>query len=70
MPSAAEIEARLETLRGLRAKGLREVEHDGKRVRYGSDAELAAAIADLERQLAAAGGSRVQSVVFTTSKGV
>jgi hypothetical protein len=36
-----------------RYSGTRSVSHDGKTVTYGTDAELAAAIADIERRIAA-----------------
>lgn len=58
----------LEKLRAIRGSGVREVEYDGKRVQYRSDDELVAAIASLERQIA--GNSRVNSVVFCTTKGI
>ena len=70
MATVAELQARLEKLRQVRAYGHREVEWDGRRIRYASDAELAAAIVDLEQQLAAASGSRVHTVRFSTSKGL
>ena len=50
--------------------GVRTVEYDGKRVTYASDAEMAAALADLDRKIAAAGGSRVSVVRIASSKGV
>ena len=36
-----------------RYSGTRSVSYDGKTVNYGSDAELAAAISDIERRIAA-----------------
>jgi hypothetical protein len=59
--------ALLEKLRGIRASGVREVEYDGKRVQFRSDDELVAAIGALERQVA--GNQRVNTVVFSTTKG-
>ena len=41
-------------LLAARYSGTRSVSYDGKTVTYGSDAELAAAIADIERRIAAA----------------
>ena len=70
MATVADMQGRLEKLRQVRASGSREVEWDGRRVRYASDSELAAAIADLERQIAAATGSRIHTVRFSTSKGL
>jgi len=43
--------------RQARFAGLRSVSYDGKTVSYGSDAELAAAIRDLEARVAAASGT-------------
>lgn len=66
--------AELETLRDAlvraRAQGVRSLLYDGKRVEYQSDAELAAAIADLDRRIAAAGATAVKTVVFSSRKGV
>lgn len=70
MASQAEVLARLEKLRRQRASGQRAVQTGDKRVEYRPDAELAAEIADLERQLAEAGGQQVHSIVFSTSKGL
>ena len=53
-----------------RARGVRVTMHDGKRIEYGSDAEMAAAIGDLDRRIAAASGPRPGSVAFSTSKGL
>ena len=65
--------AELETLRDAliraRAQGVRSMLYEGKRVEYGSDAEMAAAIADLDRRIAAAGATAVKTVAFSTRKG-
>jgi hypothetical protein len=53
-----------------RARGVRVTMYDGKRVEYGSDAEMAAAIGDLDRRIAAASGPRPGAVAFSTSKGL
>lgn len=47
----------LTALQEARYAGLRSVSYDGKTLTYGSDAELAAAIADLEARIAAASGT-------------
>jgi len=64
----------LQTLRDAlvraRASGVRSFLYDGKRTEYGSDAELAAAIADLDRRIAAAGSSAPKTIAFSASKGV
>lgn len=71
MATLVELRDRLENLRALRAGGEHEVTFGDERVVFRSDAELASAIDDLERQIAAAGGARpVRIVRFSTSKGV
>ena len=45
----------LSALQEARYAGVRSVSYDGKTITYGSDAELAAAIADLETRIASAG---------------
>ncbi|PZO63623.1 MAG: hypothetical protein DI498_13120 [Paracoccus denitrificans] len=49
--------ALLSALQEARFSGLRSVGYDGKTLTYGSDAELAAAIADLEARIASASGT-------------
>ena len=46
------MQALLTTLQEARFAGLRSVSYDGKTVNYGTDAELAAAIGDVERRIA------------------
>lgn len=70
MTDLADLETRLTALKALRSKGVKLVEYGDQRVEYRSDAELAAAIADLERQVAAAVGKPVRMVQFATSKGM
>ena len=48
------MQALLTTLQEARFAGLRSVSYDGKTVTYGSDAELANAISDLETRIATA----------------
>ena len=48
------MQALLTALQEARFAGLRSVSYDGKTVTYGSDAELAAAIRDLEGRIAQA----------------
>jgi hypothetical protein len=47
-----ELKSRHGALLAARYSGTRSVSYDGKTVTYGTDAELAAAIADLERRIA------------------
>ena len=49
--------ALLGALQEARFSGLRSVSYDGKTLNYGSDAELAAAISDLEARIARAAGT-------------
>ena len=46
------MQALLTVLQEARFAGLRSVSYDGKTVTYGTDAELAAAISDVERRIA------------------
>jgi hypothetical protein len=66
----SELQQRLETLRERRASAVAETEYDGRRVAYRSDAQLAAAIADLERQIAALTTPPVTTVRVAASKGL
>jgi len=68
----AEIQSLLTKLRTARASGLRETMHGDTRIAYKSDAEMAAAIADLEQQLAEASGTQRRGVtyIFQRSKGL
>jgi hypothetical protein len=49
-----EMQALLSALLGMRFGGVRSITYDGRQISYASDAELAAAIQDLERRIAAA----------------
>jgi len=53
----AEMQAQLDALLAARFRGVRSTSYDGKTVTWGSDAEMARAIADLEARIAAAGGA-------------
>lgn len=67
---ATELETLRDALIRARAKGAREVQLNGERVRYGSDAEMAAAIADLDTRLRATTGGRPSTIRFSASKGM
>ena len=56
-----ELRLRHTALLAARYSGTRSVSYDGKTVNYGSDAELAAAIGDVERRMAklARGAGRI-----------
>jgi len=47
-----ELKLRHSALLGARYSGTRSLSYDGKTVTYGTDAELAAAIGDVERRIA------------------
>jgi hypothetical protein len=47
-----ELKSRHSALLAARYSGTRSVSYDGKTVNYGTDAELAAAIGDVERRIA------------------
>jgi hypothetical protein len=63
--------ARREALLEARWRGVRTIDIDGRRISYASDAEMAAAIADLERRIAdACAGARRRIVRTAASKGL
>lgn len=66
-----ELTAQHDALLAARYRGVRTVEYDGKRVTYASDAEMAAAITDVERRIAVleAGGRR-RRILTSASKGL
>jgi hypothetical protein len=67
-----EMTAQRDALLAARFRGVRTVEIDGRRVTYASDAEMAAAITDLERRIVAAqdGGRRRRRILTSASKGL
>jgi hypothetical protein len=65
-----ELQERLEHLKRCRAGGTREVRMGDRAVAYKSDSEMAAAIADLERQIAALTTTPVTTVLVSASKGL
>ena len=66
-----ELIAQRDALLAARYRGLRTVEIDGRRVTYATDAEIAAAIADLERRIAVAGSDgRRRRILTSASKGL
>jgi len=58
-----QLKQRLSALQDARWRGVRETTIEGRRVGYASDAEMAAAIADLETRVAKAEGRRRRRVV-------
>ncbi|MBX6321993.1 MAG: hypothetical protein IRY94_09220 [Rhodospirillaceae bacterium] len=70
MTDLGQLTAWRDALMAARYRGVRTVEYDGKRVTHATDGEMAAALADLDRKIAAAGSSRVTVVRIASSKGV
>jgi hypothetical protein len=66
-----EMQARRDALLAARFRGVRTVEVEGRRITYAGDAEMAAAIADLERRIARIDpGGRRRIVHTAASKGL
>ncbi len=65
----AEMQQQLANLRALRAEGVRKTRFGEDETEYRSDAELAAAIADLERRIAAAAKPTSRLIYPRVSKG-
>jgi phage FluMu protein gp41 len=66
-----ELTTQRDALLAARFRGVRTVEMDGRRVTYASDAEMAAAITDLERRIATAEeGGRKRRILTSASKGL
>jgi roadblock/LC7 domain-containing protein len=71
MPTLPELEARLEALKVQRDSAVARVSYDGRTVEYRGTAEIARAIAALERELQAAQGTApVRQIRTYTSKGL
>lgn len=69
MADLAQLTAWRDALMAARYRGVHTVEYDGKRVTYASDGEMAAALADLNRQIAGA-TERISVVRIQSSKGL
>ena len=72
MATLDELLSRREALAKLRASGSKSLRFGEREETFKSDGEMAAALADLDRQIAAArsGGAPVSMVRFNTSKGL
>ena len=68
---AHELEELRDELVRARARGILTIEYEGKRITYRGDAEMVAAIADLDRRISntTPGNQRHGTVRFTSSKG-
>jgi hypothetical protein len=70
MATVTELEARLEALRAQRDSAVARVSYDGRSVEYRGTAEIARAIAELERELQVLQGNPpVRQIRVYTSKG-
>jgi hypothetical protein len=69
MTDVAQLSEWRDALMAARYRGVRTVEYEGRRVTYATDAELATALADLERRITAATAG-VSVVRIASSKGV
>jgi hypothetical protein len=71
MATVTDLEARLEALKAQRDSAVARVSYDGRSVEYRGTAEIARAIADLERQLQTLQGKApVRQIRLYTSKGL
>jgi hypothetical protein len=71
MATVAELEARLEALKAQRDSAVARVSYDGRSVEYRGTAEIARAIAELERELLVLQGTTsVRQIRVYTSKGL
>lgn len=70
MADLAQMTAWRDALLKARYAGIRTVEYDGKRVSYATDAEMATALADLERRITSNTTERITQVRINSSKGV
>ena len=70
MADLAQLTSWHDALLRARYAGVRTVEYDGRRVSYATDAEMATALADLERRIAAQSTERITQVRINSSKGV
>ena len=70
MATVAELETRLEALKAQRAIAVARVSYDGRTVEYRGTAEIACAIADLQKELQTLQGEApVRQIRVYTSKG-
>ena len=70
MVTLAQLSSWRDALMAARYQGIRTVEYENRRVTYATDAEMATALADLERRITAAQNGRISHVRIYSSKGV
>ncbi|MFD0933865.1 phage head-tail joining protein [Methylobacterium trifolii] len=69
METISDLQAQLSKLRHLRSNGIFSVSIEGQETKFRSDAELAAAIADVERRLSIQSNGRITTIRLSSSKG-
>jgi len=70
MQTLSDLEALLAALIKNRASGIQSVQHGDTRTGFKTDSEMATAIADLERRIAALRGGRINTILLHTNKGL
>ena len=70
MAGLVQLEGWRDALLQARYAGVRTVEVEGRRLSYATDAEMATALADLERRISTAQTGRVSQVRIQSTKGV
>jgi hypothetical protein len=65
----AQLTAWRDALMAARYQGIRNVEYDGKRITYATDAEMAAALGDLNRQINST-TARITVIRIQSTKGL
>ncbi len=69
MADLAQLTAWRDALMAARYQGIRNVEYDGKRITYATDAEMAAALGDLNRQINST-TARITVIRIQSTKGL
>lgn len=70
METVTDLEGQLAALRRARNLGVSVVRQNDRETRFKSDAEMASAIADLERRISQLRGGRINTVRIYSSKGL
>lgn len=70
MATLAELQAFKTALEAARYSGNRRVRTGATEIEFKTDAEMAAALADLDRRIAAASGGTIRTIRVSSSKGL
>ncbi len=70
MADLVTLQAQRDALLEARSNGVLTVEYEGRRVTYKADAELAAALANVEQRIAALDGRRITEIRVKSAKGL